>query len=115
MRVDMAAMPFRMALQNLAVLLQFVAIEIDKLSGSVVGIVLYHDQLHSEGFGHKAEICLIIFFAFIFAVFLSLVIGLETRSGVERQASLARVRIAANVQVPDGTGDVQVLVLGAGI
>src|ERR1035437_4444908 len=57
---DIAAMLLGTALQNFAILFQFVAIEVDDFGGGVVGNIVGDYQFHSESFGQQPQIRLVL-------------------------------------------------------
>src|SRR6267154_3530591 len=101
--VNVAAVLAGVALENLSVLFQFIAVELDDFGGSIIGVVVDNHEFEAEGFREKAEVDLV----------LVLVVRLKARTRIERQSSLPRVGIATNVQIPHRTADVGMLVLAA--
>jgi hypothetical protein len=99
--IDVATVFLRVALEDLAVLSQFVAIEVDDFAGSIVGVVFDDHQLKAERFSENSDIDRI-------GVFL---IVPESRPRIERQPSSSGVGIIANVQVTHGTAHVKFFVL----
>jgi hypothetical protein len=102
--IDVTTVLLRVALEDLAVLSQFVAIEVDDFAGSIVTVVFGDHQLKAERLSENADIDRI-------GVFL---IVPESRPRVKRQPGFSGVCVIADVQVTHGTAHVKFLVLPTG-
>src|SRR5258708_6070051 len=98
-----ASMLAGMAFENLSVLFQFIAVEVDDFGGSIVGCVTGNHKPEAEGLRENAEIDLV----------LVLVVRLKARTRIEWQSSFPRVCIVSDVQIPQGTTYVEFFVLAA--
>src|SRR5258708_6302115 len=98
-----ASMLAGMAFENLSVLFQFIAVEVDDFGGSIVGCVTGNHKPEAEGLRENTEIDLV----------LVLVVRLKARTRIEWQSRFPRVCIVSDVQIPRGTTDVEVLFLAA--
>src|ERR1700677_4797263 len=95
-----AAVLVSVALEHFAVRLQFLPVKINDFGERVVGIVLCDYELYAEGVGKKAQIRGADALVFV-------LIMMETRAVVERQARISSICVVTHMQIAVETPDVE--------
>src|SRR5271166_5726777 len=102
--VGVVSMFLSVTLDDLAILLQVLAVVVDDLSGSIVGFVFRDHELHAKSVGQQSE---------VYRIAVVLIVA-QASTRIKRQPSFAGIRIVAEVQVADGALGIQVLIVALG-